>query len=164
MNKPFSEMNEEEFLSMLDDYSIKYESGDGVLVMDEFCITIPGCPVSKKNSQQIFKNSKTGQPFITQSKAYKAYEKAAGWFLRPYRIEYPCNVKAVYFMDSRRRVDLTNLLSATDDILVKYGVLKDDNRNIVAGHDGSRVLYDKQNPRVEITITPIENYGVWKAK
>lgn len=29
------------------------------------------------------------------------------------------------------------------------------NSRIVAGHDGSRVLYDKENPRVEITISPI---------
>ena len=63
------------------------------------------------------------------------------------------NVKAVYYMPTRRRVDLTNLLEATDDILVKAGVLADDRSSIVVGHDGSRVLLDRQRPRVEITIT-----------
>ena len=45
-----------------------------------------------------------------------------------------------------------NLLQAVDDILVEAGILEDDNYCIVAGHDGSRVYYDKQNPRTEIGI------------
>lgn len=32
------------------------------------------------------------------------------------------------------------------------------------GSDGSRVLYDKQNPRVEITITRMEGYQQWKTR
>jgi Holliday junction resolvase RusA-like endonuclease len=58
-------------------------------------------------------------------------------------------------MPTRHRVDLVNLLEATCDILVDAGILADDNSNIVAAHDGSRVEYDKYNPRVEITISPI---------
>lgn len=126
--------------------------------------TIVGNPVTKKNSQQIFVNRKTKRPFITQSEAYKQYEKAAGRYLKPTGIDYPVNIQAVYYMQSRRLVDLSNLLSATNDILVEHGVLVDDNRNIIAGHDGSMVLYDKNNPRVEITITPIEDYEAWKSK
>ena len=55
-------------------------------------------------------------------------------------------------MDSLRRVDLANLLEATCDILTHYGVLKDDNSRIVASHDGSRVLLDREHPRAEIYI------------
>lgn len=62
------------------------------------------------------------------------------------------NVKCVYFMQTRRRVDLVNLLEATCDILVHYGVVEDDNSNIIVIHDGSRVLHDKKCPRVEIEI------------
>ena len=47
---------------------------------------------------------------------------------------------------------MVNLLQAVDDILVEAGILADDNYCIVAGHDGSRVYYDKQNPRTEIGI------------
>ena len=65
-------------------------------------------------------------------------------------------------MKTKRRVDLTNLLEAVDDMLVKAGVLADDNRDIVAGHDGSRVYYDKDNPRIEIDITSETNYTQWK--
>ena len=55
-------------------------------------------------------------------------------------------------MPTKRRVDLLNLLEATMDILVHAGILADDNSSIVVGHDGSRVLYDKGNPRAEIYI------------
>ena len=46
-----------------------------------------------------------------------------------------------------------NLLAAVDDLLVEAGIIADDNSKIVVSHDGSRVLYDKENPRTEITIT-----------
>ena len=39
---------------------------------------------------------------------------------------------------------------------MKARVLEDDNSKIVAAHDGSRVDYDKQNPRVEIWIEEME--------
>ena len=55
-------------------------------------------------------------------------------------------------MDSLRRVDLSNLLEATCDILTHYGVLQDDNSRIVESHDGSRVLLDREHPRAEIYI------------
>lgn len=43
-----------------------------------------------------------------------------------------------------------------DDALVAAGVLADDNSQIIVSHDGSRVLYDKDNPRTEVTISPYE--------
>lgn len=60
-------------------------------------------------------------------------------------------------MPTKRRVDLTNLLEAIDDVLVKYEVLKDDNSEIITSHDGSRVLYDKDNPRTEVVIKFLES-------
>ena len=120
--------------------------------------TIPLQPISKKNSQQILINSKTGRPFISPSKAFKQYERAAMRYLpQTPKIAQAVNVKCLFYMDTRRRVDLTNLLEAIDDILVKYRVIEDDGYNIVQSHDGSRVLFDKFNPRVEIYITDAEN-------
>lgn len=117
--------------------------------------TIPINPVTKKNNQQILTNSKTGKPFIAQSQRYRQYEKDAGYFIKGkgLKIDYPVNVKCVYYRATRHRVDLVNLLECTLDVLVKYEVLADDNCNIVQAHDGSRVLYDKKNPRTEIEIT-----------
>ena len=60
-------------------------------------------------------------------------------------------------MPTRRKCDLTNLLEAIDDIMVKSGLLADDNFTIIESHDGSRVLYDKENPRTEVQIVPIKN-------
>lgn len=124
--------------------------------------TIPGAPVTKKNSQNIIeigqkcpvcKRGKRSIPL--PSKQYKAYEELAGYYLpnKWAMLDKPLNVKCLYFMPTRRRVDLVNLLEATCDILTHYGVIKDDNSGVVVSHDGSRVLYDKERPRVEITIT-----------
>lgn len=112
-------------------------------------LTLPGPPRTKKNSMQ-----KTAHGLI-QSAAYRQYESDSVWQISPVvrlRIDKPCNVRCVYYMPTRRVVDLCNLLGATCDILVKSGVLQDDNSRIVVSHDGSRVMYDKDRPRVEITI------------
>ena len=116
--------------------------------------TLLGTPRTKKNSQRIFRLPGGGAR-IAPSAAYVQYEKDCLWQIRspPRPLAGPVNVKCLYFMPTRRRVDLTNLLEATDDILVKAGVLSDDCAAVVAAHDGSRVLLDRKRPRVEITIT-----------
>lgn len=125
--------------------------------------TLYGKPVTKKNSGRIlYKKTQTGAkiPFFAPSAQYKRYEgeclgqiQAAG--LHRLRIEAPVNVRCVYFMPDRRKVDLVNLLSATCDVLVRGCVLLDDNSKIVVSHDGSRVHYDPKNPRVEVEITEV---------
>lgn len=61
-------------------------------------------------------------------------------------------VKCLFYRDTKRRVDLTNLLEAIDDILVKAGVLVDDNCNVLVSHDGSRVFLGSKEPRTEVYI------------
>lgn len=125
----------------------------------EIKYTIPLQPRIKKNSQQILINRKTGRPFVAQSDRYKRYEKDVLPFLRPKPpepINTPVCVKCLFYLETRRKTDLTNLLEAIDDILVKHGILIDDNYTIIASHDGSRCFYDKENPRTEITIKSIE--------
>ena len=126
------------------------------------CFTIPIAPVTKKNSGRIVMRGR--RPILLPSEKYEQYEKEAGWFLKKYagmNIDYPVNVQCIYYMPTRRRVDISNLLNCTDDVLVKYNVLADDNRNIVASHDGSLVLYSKEAPRTEIIITGKDNYEQW---
>ena len=122
--------------------------------------TIPLNPRTKKNSQQILINHKTKRPFITQNAKYKQYEIDAGWFLRkpPAPICERVNVKCIFYRKDAIRCDLTNLLEAIDDILVKYGILADDNFNIIGGHDGSRVYVDRERPRTEVVITKLKDY------
>lgn len=118
-------------------------------------------PVTKKNSQRII--TVHGRPMIIPSKLYKDYEKDCRAYLTqlPEPIDYPINLKCLFFMSTKRKIDLCNLQEAVCDILVHYGILADDNRNIVAAQDGSRVYYDKENPRTEIEITPLDNYEQW---
>ncbi|WP_373815745.1 RusA family crossover junction endodeoxyribonuclease [Jeotgalibaca porci] len=118
-------------------------------------LIIKGKPITKKNSMRIVTNPRTGRVSLIPSKAFVDYQKV---FLSQVRrpkqtIDQPVNVQAVYYMPTRHRVDITNPLSATHDLLVDAGVLEDDNSKIVVGVDGSRVLYDKENPRVEIVIS-----------
>lgn len=129
-----------------------FETADGV----EICIPLP--PVTKKNSQRIGYRNINGKqvPFIIPSAKYKQYEKDCGFFLKPLGISEPINIRAVFYMSTRRKVDLTNLNEALHDALVTNGTLEDDNSSIVVGTDGSRVLYDKENPRTEVWITKIE--------
>lgn len=116
--------------------------------------TVPLTPVSKKNNQQIAINKATGRPFVVPSKKYKEYEKNALWFIprKQKPIDEPVNVKCLFYMPTHRRCDLTNMLEAIDDVMVAGGLLADDNYKIIESHDGSRVLYDKENPRTEVYI------------
>lgn len=126
-------------------------------------MTIPIPPRTKKNSQRIVMIK--GRPVPLPSKEYVAYEKACAPFIPRLKapISEPVNVKCLYYMPTRRRVDITNLLEASADLLVAYGVLADDNRNVMYAVDGSRVFYSKENPRTEITIEPItEDIERWK--
>lgn len=124
---------------------------------------IPMTPISKKNHQQILINRKTGRPFVSQSSAYMTYEKDAGFFLRklPKPIDYPVNIQFIFYRGRDGVVDQSNLISAALDILVKYKIIEDDNFHIVIGHDGSRVLIDRDNPRTEISIYRMEAENVW---
>lgn len=117
--------------------------------------TIPLPPISKKNSQRIFRPNGMNRPIIVPSAKYKQYERDAMRFIPKGRcIDEPVSVQCLFYMPTRRKVDLTNLLEAIDDVMVTAGLLADDNSDIVYSHDGSRVLYDKENPRTEIHIIP----------
>lgn len=123
------------------------------LEMEMIKFTIPLPPISKKNSQQIVRR-KNGTPCIIPSKKYKEYEAQTAPFMpRVSTIDRTVNVKATFYMPTHRIVDLVNLQEALLDVMVKHRVLDDDNSRIVVSMDGSRVEYDKENPRTEVEIT-----------
>lgn len=120
-------------------------------------IVIPLAPITKKNHQRIVKNPKTGIPFVIPSEQYKKYEKECLFLIKNSGVEYETidyriNSKCLFFMPTHRTVDLTNLLEAIDDILVRAEVIAEDHCRVIAAHDGSRVYYDKEFPRTEIYI------------
>ena len=117
-------------------------------------------PITKKNNPRIFHTG--GRTIVLPSKAYEKFENDCLKVIpSKYRtkIDYPVNVKVLYYVKTKRRIDKTNLESAIMDVLVKAGVLADDSAispEIVVATDGSRVLIDKINPRIEIEITRLE--------
>lgn len=122
--------------------------------------TIPVHPITKKNNPRIFHTG--GRTIVLPSKAYEKFENDCLKIIpSKYRIKinYPVNIKVLYYVKTKRRIDKTNLESAIMDVLVKAEVLADDSAispEIVVSTDGSRVLIDKQNPRVEIEITRLK--------
>ena len=132
-----------------------------------FVIPLP--PVTKKKSQRIIKVN--GRPIIIPSAKYVAYDKEAIKHLKVYlggkeppRITYPCNIECKFYMPTHRAVDRANLEQAIQDVLVRAGILEDDNRDIAATSDGTEVLYDKDNPRTVINITRKYGYEQWNKR
>ena len=121
-------------------------------------IIIPLLCRSKKNSEEIIVNPRTNKPMIIQSKYYRQFEKDCGYFLKRYakHIDYPINLKCTFIVPNKRKRDLTNLENSIADILIKYGVIEDDNSEIVVGWDGSRVIYEKGKEETIIEINKIE--------
>ena len=118
--------------------------------------TGPRCPKCGKRQRQ----------FIRQGHANTEYTAKAARYLVPKPKEpISCEIRIVYriYTETKRKVDDLNLFASLDDLLVKEKIIKDDNRNIIRCRDGSRVYYDKQNPRAEIYIydyREVEDYAV----
>lgn len=128
--------------------------------------TIPLDPRTKKNHQMIAGSgmrcpycNKPARQFIRQGSAHNDYIIAAYPHLTPKPpapIAVPVHIKYLFYMKTRRKVDILNLQAATDDLLVLADIIQDDNSSIVKSHDGTRVYYDKENPRTEIYIYTYE--------
>lgn len=109
------------------------------------CGTGPKCPKCGKKARQ----------FVRQGAAHSKYAFEAAQYLNPRpRIPIEEEVHIIYllYMQTHRRVDDLNLYASLDDILVHEKILKDDCVKLIRSRDGSRVLYDKENPRAEIYI------------
>lgn len=92
---------------------------------------------------------------VIPSPQYKAYEDECSLYIPRQKqpIDFPVNIKCIFYMKTRRKVDLVNLEEAIADILVRYRVLSDDNCEVLVRWDGSEVRYDKAAARTEVTIT-----------
>ena len=127
-------------------------------------INIP--PVTKKNHGRIISYGKTCPQCkkkeyvkLIPSKQYSEYEAQVKSYIELINknkpINYPINLKCLFYRKANYKSDLTGYLQAIQDVLVSSNIIEDDNCNIVVSTDGSRVLYDKNNPRTEIEIKQI---------
>lgn len=117
--------------------------------------TISGSPIVKKNTMRVI--FRRGYPLVYYTKIYQEWAKAATYEImaqgRPKSpIIQPVILDCKFYMPTLRRVDLSALYEGIQDVLVRCRILGDDNFKIVAGHDGSRVLIDRKNPRTEVSI------------
>lgn len=71
-----------------------------------------------------------------------------------------------YFKGSKRKCDRANVYSIHEkffcDACVKHGVIEDDNDEIIKQSIYLPVEYDKENPRVEISVEGTENMSLKK--
>jgi Holliday junction resolvase RusA-like endonuclease len=122
--------------------------------------TVSGNPIVKKNTQKVV--WRNGRSIVVYSPQYRGWLNNAMDELalqkRPAEpIDYPVLLVCKFFMQTLRVVDLSALYEGIQDTLVKMEILKDDNFNIIIGHDGSRVLLDRNNPRTEVAIVPADH-------
>lgn len=139
--------------------------------------TVLGAPIVKKNNQRVAARGKFATKYNTP--AYKEWEQSAFEQLAiqklKHRITEPIsgrvNLRCYFYIPVARRVDLSALYEGIQDVLAskdkfdKRGrlkraglyILEDDSWKFVAGHDGSRVRVDRERPRMEILITPMED-------
>lgn len=126
--------------------------------MHTWKFVIPGDPMTKKNHRPIYRAG--GRPFIGKSQSLRDAEEFIYWRLIDQKrkngilscIAIPVQITFLFYRKTHRRCDLSNLYELPQDALVKSGVLQDD--ALIESHDGSRKLYDRENPRTEIIITP----------
>lgn len=97
-------------------------------------IYIPGNVPSSKNSKRW-----TGK-FLIGSKTTLAYKKNAGQFYAIYKKQFhsmvkdkntPYRVQFTFIRDSKRRFDYCNAVQIVADMMVIYGLLKDDSADIL---------------------------------
>lgn len=131
-----------------------------------------GQPRTKKNSSRILR----GHARLLPSKAYAEYEAACRRDINSMRYKMrlphyslPVRLTCRYYLENKRGwPDLVGLMQATADIisdeyktvkgkraLICKWLLSDD--RIIKEWDGTRIMgIDKERPRVEIIITPLE--------
>lgn len=123
---------------------------------DGYYLTIPVAPRTKKNHGQLV-TLKNGRQMMLPSKAYVVFEKAVVKWVKEHfpdfeAINEPISFKCLFYKDKDYKADLTGYLQAIQDALVKAKFIADDNAKIIVSVDGSRVLLDRENPRVIVDI------------
>ena len=135
--------------------------------------TITGDTIIKKNHRPIYINRATGKRFIGKSKRLSDYEDWAVVSLKEGIVDYfegysnlnelpkfklfpikePIQITYKFYCKTKRRVDLSNLIEAPQDCLVKAEIISDDSiiERIIA-----EKFYDKINSRCEIEIEMLQ--------
>lgn len=120
-------------------------------------ITLEGIIPSKKNSKRIVGRGK--RMFIISSKNYLEWEREkVGDILEQLdeinAITTPIRLAISFSSATKRKWDLSNKVESIQDLLVKVGVLEDDNWSIVQELD-VEFIPEVQKDLAIITISPL---------
>ncbi len=118
-------------------------------------LTIPGKPRTKKNSGRIVPRGR--RKILLPSKAWQDWCDAVAPLLQAamrkhFAIERPVNCRALFYRDAARG-DAVGFYQGLADVLEHGGVVVND--KWITQWDGSRLLIDRKNPRVEVVLEPI---------
>lgn len=126
-----------------------------------FRVVIPGRPITKKNSGRLIRAK--GRVIPIPSKAVEKWTRAAVKDIRAAArraglspMAWPVSMRALFFRSVSVDApgDLQNYINAACDALQHGGAVTND--QFIRAHDGSRLRYDKARPRVEITLSVMD--------
>ncbi|TXH08894.1 MAG: RusA family crossover junction endodeoxyribonuclease [Spirochaetes bacterium] len=131
-----------------------------------FECVIPGQPVVKKNNQKVV--WRNGKPMKINTPAFRLWHANAIkelhlWSRPSVPIDYPVIMQVEFYMRSRRRVDISNLYEGIQDVLSEMNVIMDDSCIVIIGHDGSRVYFDPDNPRMRVKLMRVGAWQPWSS-
>jgi len=118
--------------------------------------TLPGAPRTKKTSNRILKMGTRN--VIMPSKAWMAWKKGCLAYVatKPelgLYLERPVNCRALIYRDANHG-DSSGYISGLADVLEEINVVLNDKH--ITQWDGTRLLKDADNPRVEVTLTVLK--------
>lgn len=120
--------------------------------MTSLSFTVVGAPRTKKNSIRVVGGRVLPSEAWTRWCRDALFQFAGAYMMHPPRWKGgAANVCALFYVDADRKVDAVNLYQGLADLLEKRGCVEDD--VVFASWDGSRVVVDRANPRVEVTLT-----------
>jgi hypothetical protein len=98
--------------------------------------------------------------YLVESKCKKAFKEAIRDQVEGFTMEGEVEVTYQVFKHSRRKMDKMNVVSIVSkyalDALVELKCLQDDNDDIIKTEHLLPTVYDKENPRIEITISKVK--------
>lgn len=124
------------------------------LTSDGATIVLQGAPRTKKNRGKIWKaGNRTiimpAAPWMQWRDALKAAALEQRW-PKP-QMAGSLNCRALFYRDARRG-DAVGYYQGLADVLEELGIVEND--RFIEQWDGSRLLLDRDNPRVELTLSP----------
>ena len=120
--------------------------------------TICGAPRTKKNHSII--STKGNYPRLLPSPQFAAWNRIAQIEMARLRSAWPSllsfaapvNVCAAFYRDAERG-DAVGYYQALADALEEAGIVEND--RLIVSWDGSRLLKDAKNPRIEVTLEAV---------